>query len=74
MPFFLGDRPMTTPGYGPALDELDAVCLKYKDCVKCAMAEFGGQCFGEVVKYQLSLKGEEIQELILKKKLMANLF
>ena len=28
--FFQGDRPMTTKGYGPPLDALDAVCKAYK--------------------------------------------
>ena len=32
----LGDRPMSDPGHGKPVDELDTVCKAYKDCLKCA--------------------------------------
>ena len=46
----LGDRPMSDPGYGPPVDALDAVCKRYKDCVKCARMAHGEMCIGEFVK------------------------
>ena len=46
----VGDRAMSDPGYGKPVDDLDAVCKKYKDCVKCAKQEFGEMCIGEFVR------------------------
>ena len=47
----LGDRPMSDPGLGAPVDELDTTCKRYKDCLKCAMAEFGQNCLPEFVRY-----------------------
>ena len=52
---------MTTGGYGPPLDGLDAVCKKYKDCVSCAFKEYGDRCFGEIVRYRFLLKNDNVQ-------------
>ena len=57
----LGDRPMSDPGHGKPVDELDTVCKAYKDCVKCVQMEYGDQCIGEFKKYRYGLnanKGE----------------
>jgi len=54
----LGDRPMSDPGLGPPVDQLDAVCKAYKDCLKCARMEYGEECIGEfhAYKYKLTKK------------------
>ena len=49
---FLGDRPMSDPGFGPPVDRLDGVCKQYKDCNKCAREKFGESCVGEIVLYR----------------------
>merc|ERR1711953_906825 len=49
----LGDRPMSDPGHGPPIDELDSVCKQYKDCQKCARMRHGEFCIGEFVEYGL---------------------
>ena len=54
----LGDRPMSDPGHGPPVDELDAVCKQYKDCQKCARMTFGDMCIGEFVEYDLRITGK----------------
>ena len=57
----LGDRPMSDPGHGKPVDELDTVCKAYEDCVKCVQMEYGDQCIGEFKKYRYGLnanKGE----------------
>jgi hypothetical protein len=51
----LGDRPMSDPGFGPPVDELDTVCKAYKDCLKCVREEHGPQCIGEFIAYDYSL-------------------
>ena len=55
-----GDRPMTTGGYGPPLDELDAVCKSYKDCVQCANKKYGEKCFGEIIKYKYAKSDSDV--------------
>jgi len=55
----LGDRPMSDPGHGPPVDQLDTVCKAYKDCVKCARMEFGEMCIGEFVRYKYGYKNGE---------------
>lgn len=57
----LGDRPMSEAGLGPPVDDLDASCKKYKECLKCAKMEFGDQCISEFVKYKFLVKGEGVQ-------------
>ena len=52
----VGDRPLSSPGFGAAVDPLDQVCKKYKDCVKCAMARHGNQCIGERIMYKFKLR------------------
>jgi len=52
----LGDRPMSDPGHGQPVDALDTVCKQYKDCVKCALKEYGETCIGEFVKYSYGQK------------------
>ena len=39
--FALDDRPMSGMGKGKPVDELDALCKRYKDCQKCARKIFG---------------------------------
>jgi len=51
----LGDRPMSDPGHGRPVDELDTVCKAYKDCVKCVQMEYGDQCIGEFKKYRYGM-------------------
>lgn len=51
----LGDRPMSDPGHGPPVDELDTVCKQYKDCQKCARMTHGEMCIGEFVRYNLRI-------------------
>lgn len=47
----LGDRPMSDPGLGPAVDTLDGVCKQYKDCNKCVKQQYGNDCIGEFQAY-----------------------
>lgn len=47
----LGDRPMSDPGLGPAVDELDGTCKQYKDCNKCVQEQFGETCIQEFTAY-----------------------
>ena len=63
---------MSAGGYGPPIDELDYVCRSHKDCVKCAFQEYGDKCYGEMVRYSFSLKDNEVQEWLLKKKSIRN--
>lgn len=60
--FMLGDRPMSDPGKGPAVDALDATCKRYKDCLKCARNNHGEACIGEFTKYgmRITKAGEAI--------------
>jgi len=51
----LGDRPMSDPGHGPPVDELDNVCKQYKDCQKCARMTHGEMCIGEFVRYNFRI-------------------
>jgi len=55
----LGDRPMTDPGKGKPVDELDTVCKQYKDCLKCASMAHGDTCIGEFVKYRINMNGAQ---------------
>ena len=57
--FTFGDRPMSNMGRGAPLDEIDSVCLKYKQCLKCASAEFGENCFPESTTYGASVNTEQ---------------
>ena len=49
--FALDDRPMSGMGKGKPVDELDALCKRYKDCQKCARRRYGEDCVGETTKY-----------------------
>lgn len=51
----LGDRPMSDPGMGKPVDELDVVCKAYKDCVKCVQMEYGETCIGEFKRYRYGM-------------------
>lgn len=51
----LGDRPMSDPGKGKAVDELDATCKRYKDCLKCARMNHGETCLGEFHQYGMRI-------------------
>ena len=53
----VGDRPLTQPGWGQAVDSLDVVCKAYKDCQKCAEEQHGETCIGEIVRYDYSMNG-----------------
>ena len=57
----LGDRPMSDPGLGRPVDELDSVCKSYKDCLKCARRQFGDMCIGEFVKYDYRIRRGEVK-------------
>ena len=52
---FLGDRPMSEPGHGPAVDPLDGSCKAYKDCLKCAKMTYGNECIPEFHRYRYGL-------------------
>ncbi|CAG5113740.1 Oidioi.mRNA.OKI2018_I69.chr2.g7830.t1.cds [Oikopleura dioica] len=57
----LGDRPMSDPGKGQPVDELDSVCKAYKDCIKCAKKTHGEMCLPEFVEYKFRIaKSDEI--------------
>jgi len=51
----LGDRPMSQPGKGRPVDELDSVCKRYKDCIKCAIEKHGDMCLPEFVQYSVNM-------------------
>ena len=57
----LGDRPMSDPGHGRPVDELDVVCKAYKDCLKCARWAYGDMCIGEFVQYKYGIKGGQVK-------------
>jgi len=50
----LGDRPLSDPGKGAPVDELDRVCLTFKQCTKCAKQQFGEDCISEFNRYAFS--------------------
>merc|ERR1712176_695636 len=56
----LGDRPMSDPGEGAPIDELDTVCKKYKDCLKCARMNHDSACIGEFQKYNYGPENEHL--------------
>lgn len=53
--YMVGDRPMSTPGYGQAIDDLDAVCKDHKSCLNCAEAEYGEECINEFTRYDFDI-------------------
>jgi hypothetical protein len=55
--FTTSDRPLSDPGHGAPVDELDTVCQKYKLCAKCVKEEFGNQCVTELIEYNFSNSG-----------------
>lgn len=52
----LGDRPMSDPGHGAPVDDLDKLCKAYKDCLKCTRREHGPECIGEFVQYKYAAR------------------
>ena len=58
---FLGDRPMSEPGHGPAVDPLDGTCKAYKDCLKCAKMSHGNECIPEFHRYRYGLEQGGLQ-------------
>ena len=34
---------------GPAMDEIDAICKSYKQCLKCAQEQHGTNCVPEFI-------------------------
>ena len=52
----IGDRPLSSAGFGPPVDALDQVCKKYKDCIRCAQARHGEHCIGERIMYNFKLR------------------
>ncbi|CAG5110121.1 Oidioi.mRNA.OKI2018_I69.chr2.g4555.t2.cds [Oikopleura dioica] len=40
-------------GHGPAIDEIDTTCKKYKDCIKCVKMEFGEECINNDFRYRI---------------------
>ena len=57
--FTTSDRPMSQMGKGAPLDAVDSVCLKYKQCLKCASQEFGDDCINEIVRYGANMNGDQ---------------
>ncbi|CAG5113090.1 Oidioi.mRNA.OKI2018_I69.chr2.g7233.t1.cds [Oikopleura dioica] len=55
--FNRGDRPMSSPGNGLPVDQLDKLYHTYKACLMCARRVHspansnGDECIGEIVKY-----------------------
>lgn len=49
-----GDKPLTQPGWGQAVDKLDSVCKTYKGCLQCVVESYGSQCIGELVAHNFS--------------------
>ena len=49
-------------GKGKAVDELDATCKRYKDCLKCARMNHGETCLGEFHQYgmRITKNGEAV--------------
>lgn len=60
----LGDRPMSDPGLGRPVDELDTVCKAYKDCQRCVAMKYGDQCIGEMVKYRWKKTGADKKNVV----------
>ena len=50
-----GDRPLSQPGAGQPIDELDGTCKSYKSCQQCVMDEHGDSCIGEFNDYSFDL-------------------
>ncbi|CBY13147.1 unnamed protein product [Oikopleura dioica] len=48
-------------GKGRPVDEIDSVCLKYKQCLKCARNEFSDSCMNEFVFYGVAMNGNQPQ-------------
>ena len=43
--------PMSSPGHGPPVDNLDRVCKRYKDCLRCARERHKDNfCLPELVR------------------------
>jgi len=59
--FTTSDRPMSDMGKGRPVDEIDSVCLKYKQCLKCARNEFSDSCMNEFVFYGVAMNGNQPQ-------------
>lgn len=59
----LGDRPMSDPGLGKPVDELDMVCKAYKDCQRCVAMRYGDTCIGEMVKYRWRKTGKNKKDV-----------
>ena len=50
----VGDRPMSQPGFGNPLDDVDATCKNYRSCQECVTAKYGPSCVGEFTDYSWS--------------------
>ena len=48
-------------GKGRPVDEIDSVCQKYKQCLKCARNEFSDSCMNEFVFYGVAMNGNQPQ-------------
>lgn len=51
----LADRPMSHPGFGAPVDELDHICKEYRSCAKCLKDTHGTDCIPEMKKYKFVL-------------------
>jgi len=60
----LGDRPMSDPGLGKPVDELDSVCKAYKDCQRCVSMKYGDTCIGEMVRYKWKFAGKNKKDVV----------
>lgn len=50
------DRPMSSKGKGKPVDKLDRLCMDWKICQRCVQKNFGDQCIGELVEYDVKLR------------------
>ena len=46
------DLPMSHPGYGAPVDELDKICKEYRSCVKCLKETHGNDCIPDKKRYK----------------------
>ena len=49
--FLASDRPLTSPGIGPPVDDLDRTCKNFKSCLSCAREKYGTTCISELQEY-----------------------
>merc|ERR1712227_994841 len=55
------DLPMSHPGYGAPVDELDKICKEYRSCVKCLKETHGNDCIPDKKRYNWKLVDGELR-------------